>query len=67
MHLIRKFQNQTVYEGIENIEYKDIEIANQLNFRIKLLGITEIINNSIFEEFIHAWLTRTLILEMLVA
>ena len=26
-------------EGIENIEYKDIEIASQLNFRIKLLGI----------------------------
>ena len=36
-------------EGIENIELKDIEIANQLNFRIKLLGITEIIKNSIFE------------------
>ena len=36
-------------EGIENIEYKDIEISSQLNFRIKLLGITEIINNKLFE------------------
>ena len=29
-------------EGIEKIELKDIEIANQLNLRIKLLGISEI-------------------------
>ena len=36
-------------EGIENIELKDIEITNQLNFRIKLLGITELINNQLFE------------------
>ena len=36
-------------EGIENIEFKDIEIANQLNFRIKLLGITELVNNKLFE------------------
>jgi len=36
-------------EGIENIELKDIELANQLNLRIKLLGITEIINNKLFE------------------
>ncbi len=36
-------------EGIENIELKDIEIAKQLNLRIKLLGITEIINNHLFE------------------
>ena len=28
-------------EGIENIDFKDIEISNQLNFGIKLLGITE--------------------------
>ena len=42
-------KSNCLMEGIENIEYKDIEIANQLNFRIKLLGITEIINNSIFE------------------
>jgi len=36
-------------EGIEKIELKDIEIANQLNSRIKLLGISEIINNKLFE------------------
>jgi homoserine dehydrogenase len=36
-------------EGIEKIELKDIEIANQLNFRIKLLGISEIINSQLFE------------------
>ena len=36
-------------EGIEKIELKDIEIANQLNSRIKLLGISEIINNQLFE------------------
>ena len=36
-------------EGIENIDLKDIEMARNLNLRIKLLGITEIINNSLFE------------------
>ena len=36
-------------EGIEKIELKDIEIANQLNSRIKLLGISEIINGLLFE------------------
>tara|TARA_B100001540_G_scaffold297329_1_gene299846 strand:- start:1696 stop:2988 length:1293 start_codon:yes stop_codon:yes gene_type:complete len=42
-------KNKCLMEGIENIEYKDIEIASQLNFRIKLLGITEIINGELFE------------------
>ena len=36
-------------EGIENIDLKDIEMARNLNLRIKLLGITEIINNRLFE------------------
>ena len=36
-------------EGIEKIELKDIEISNQLNLRIKLLGISEIINGQLFE------------------
>ena len=36
-------------EGIEHIEFKDIDIAKQLNLRIKLLGITELINNKLFE------------------
>ena len=38
-----------IMEGIENINLKDIKIANQLNMRIKLLGISEIINNQLFE------------------
>ena len=38
-----------IMEGIENIELKDIKIANQLNLRVKLLGISEIINNQLFE------------------
>ena len=48
---------KSLMEGIENIEYKDIEFANQLNFRIKLLGITEIINNKLFER-VHPCLVR---------
>jgi homoserine dehydrogenase len=36
-------------EGIEGIEITDIQMANRLNYRIKLLGITEIINNKLFE------------------
>jgi homoserine dehydrogenase len=36
-------KQKCLMEGIEKIELKDIEIANQLNLRIKLLGISEII------------------------
>ena len=36
-------------EGIQNIDLKDIQLAKQLNLRIKLLGITEIINDKLFE------------------
>ena len=46
-----------IMEGIENIEYKDIEIASQLNFRIKLLGITELINGKLFER-VHPTLVK---------
>ena len=42
-------KSSCLMEGIENIEFKDIEIASRLNLRIKLLGITEIINNHLFE------------------
>jgi len=42
-------KNSCLMEGIESIELKDIEIAKQLNLRIKLLGMTEIINNRLFE------------------
>ena len=40
---------ECLMEGIEKIELKDIEVANQLNLRIKLLGISQIINNKLFE------------------
>ena len=42
-------KNKCLMEGIEKIELKDIKIANQLNLRIKLLGISELINNQLFE------------------
>ena len=42
-------KHKCLMEGIEKIELKDIEIASQLNLRIKLLGISEIINNKLFE------------------
>ena len=42
-------KSSCLMEGIENIELKDIQLAKQLNLRIKLLGITEIINNKLFE------------------
>ena len=42
-------KHKCIMEGIENIDLKDIKIANQLNLRIKLLGISEMINNQLFE------------------
>tara|TARA_B100000795_G_C22745982_1_gene417277 strand:- start:1 stop:1293 length:1293 start_codon:yes stop_codon:yes gene_type:complete len=42
-------KHNCLIEGIEKIELKDIKIANQLNLRIKLLGISELINNQLFE------------------
>ena len=42
-------KNKCIMEGIENISIKDIKLANQLNLRIKLLGISEIVNGKLFE------------------
>jgi len=42
-------KHKCLMEGIEKIELKDIEMANQLGLRIKLLGISELINNELFE------------------
>jgi homoserine dehydrogenase len=42
-------QKKSIMEGIENIDIKDIKIANQLNLRIKLLGLSEIIEGKLFE------------------
>ena len=50
-------RNNLLMEGIEFIEPKDFEIANQLNMKIKLLGITEIINNKLFER-VHPCLVK---------
>ena len=50
-------KNKLLMEGIENIEPKDFEIANQLNLKIKLLGITEIVNNRLFER-VHPCLVK---------
>ncbi len=50
-------QKKCLMEGIENIEIKDIEIADQLNLKIKLLGITELINNQVFER-VHPCLIK---------
>jgi len=36
-------------DGIENIELEDIQVSDKLGFKIKLLGITEIINDELFE------------------
>ena len=42
-------KHKCIMEGIENINLKDIKIADQLNMRIKLLGISEMINGKLFE------------------
>ncbi len=38
-----------IMEGIENIRLEDIKIAGQLGLRVKLLGISQIINGKLFE------------------
>ena len=42
-------KKKCLMEGIENIELQDIKISKQLGYRIKLLGISEILNNKLFE------------------
>ena len=42
-------KSNCIMEGIENIKLEDIKIANQLGLRVKLLGISEIINGQLFE------------------
>ena len=50
-------KSKCLMEGIENIESKDFDIADQLNLRIKLLGITEVIDNKLFER-VHPCLVK---------
>tara|TARA_B100000686_G_scaffold335191_1_gene403487 strand:- start:852 stop:2138 length:1287 start_codon:yes stop_codon:yes gene_type:complete len=52
---ISKFKN--LMSGIDNIELKDIKMANELGMKIKLLGITEIINGKLFER-VHPCLLK---------
>ena len=42
-------KEKCLMEGIENISLKDVDITKKLNFRIKLLGISEIIDGKLFE------------------
>ena len=42
-------KSRCIMEGIENIKLEDIKIASQLGLRIKLLGISEIIEGKLFE------------------
>ncbi len=42
-------KSKCIMEGIENIKLEDIKIANQLGLRVKLLGISEIIDGKLFE------------------
>ena len=50
-------KNKCLLNGIGDIELEDIEIADKLNFKIKLLGITEIINGKLFER-VHPCLIK---------
>ena len=52
---ISKFKN--LMSGIENIELKDIKMSNELGMKIKLLGITEIIDGKLFER-VHPCLIK---------
>ena len=42
-------KKKCIMEGIQNIKLEDIKIASQLGLRVKLLGISEIINDQLFE------------------
>ena len=50
-------KSKCLMNGIEGIEIEDIKTANKLGYRIKLLGITELINNQLFER-VHPSLVK---------
>ncbi len=50
-------KNICLRNGIEDIELEDIGMAEKLDLRVKLLGITEIINNKLFER-VHPCLIK---------
>ena len=52
------FLNNNIYvEGINNIDKTDIDNANRLGYRIKLLGFAELLNNKIYQR-VHPTLIR---------
>ena len=52
------FLNNNIYiEGIKNIEKTDIDNANMLGYKIKLLGFAESINNKIYQR-VHPTLIK---------
>jgi homoserine dehydrogenase len=52
------FLNDNIYvEGIKDISKNDINIANKLGYKIKLLGYSELINNKIYQR-VHPTLVK---------
>tara|TARA_B100001248_G_scaffold258926_1_gene244057 strand:- start:1874 stop:3160 length:1287 start_codon:yes stop_codon:yes gene_type:complete len=52
------FLNNNIYvEGIKEIDKVDIDNANQLGYKIKLLGFAELLNNKIFQR-VHPTLIK---------
>ncbi len=52
------FLNNNIYvEGIKDIDQTDIDNANKLGFKIKLLGYAELINNKIYQR-VHPTLIK---------
>tara|TARA_Y100000389_G_C17465664_1_gene525296 strand:- start:2325 stop:3611 length:1287 start_codon:yes stop_codon:yes gene_type:complete len=52
------FLNNNIYvEGIKNIDKNDIDNANKLGYKIKLLGYAELINNKIYQR-VHPTLIK---------
>ena len=46
---IKISKSKCIMQGIQNIKLEDIKIASQLGLRVKLLGISQIINGQLFE------------------
>ena len=52
------FLNNNIYvEGIKDIDKSDIDNANKLGYKIKLLGFAELINNKIYQR-VHPTLIK---------
>tara|TARA_A100001015_G_scaffold198130_1_gene221013 strand:+ start:1655 stop:2941 length:1287 start_codon:yes stop_codon:yes gene_type:complete len=52
------FLNNNIYvEGIKNIDKTDIDNANKLGYKIKLLGFAELLNNKIYQR-VHPTLIK---------